>query len=683
MEYSKCWLGYNPIKDYGDEEIVSGVFVCSGSNSTLSEIVNNAVNEIIKAIKDMLGRNLICNTIVDGRELRNIKAGIVLELAGPGALTGITVPDIFTEEGYHLKQEGSIIYVVAKGEKGLLYGAFDIIRRIASGMTIRGIEVFENPSNRYRMLNHWDNTDGSIERGYSGQSFFFRNDEILINKRTKDYARMIASIGINGVVINNVNVRGMAASGLITDRYLNTLKEMAEIFEGYGIKLYLSANFAAPIEIGGIASADPLNESVAKWWKSCVENIYKIIPSFGGFLVKADSEGRPGPFTYGRTHAEGANMLARALKPYGGLVIWRCFVYNCQQDWRDYKTDRARAAYDNFIGLDGAFDDNVILQIKNGPMDFQVREPVVPLFGGLKNTNMMLEVQIAQEYTGQQKHVCYLIPMWKETLEFNTYAKEEGALVKDIVSGRTYNQSSCGIAAVANTGDDYNWTGHDLAAANLYGYGRLCWNTELTAENIASEWIKQTFPMNDMVYKVVLDILMGSWLTYEKYTSPLGIGWMVNPNHHYGPNVDGYEYDRWGTYHRADRNGLGVDRTMKGTGFSGQYNEPNASMYNSKETCPEELLLFFHYIIYDYKLKSGKTLIQHIYDTHFEGVEEVRRMVEDWCSLEGLIPEDLYNRVLERLLIQYDSSKEWRDRINTYFYRKSGVDDEKNRKIYY
>ena len=683
MEYSKCWLAYNPIENYKDNDIVDRIYVCSYGVDSFCDIINNAVNELTKAVKSILGKNIRTIIITDKSEIPTIQSGIILEIADSNSNTDTNVQDLLTDESYQIKQIGNRINIAAKGGTGVLYGAFHLIRIIASGMNLRGIDIIENPINKLRMLNHWDNVDGTIERGYSGQSFFFKDSEIIVNNRTIDYARMVASIGINGVVINNVNVRGMVASGLITDNYLNTLKEISEIFEGYGIKMFISADFAAPIEIGGQSLADPQDKAVSSWWNSIVENIYKIIPGFGGFLIKADSEGRPGPFTYGRTHAEGANVLARALKPYGGLLIWRCFVYNCQQDWRDYKTDRARAAYDNFIRLDGAFDDNVILQIKNGPLDFQVREPVSPLFGGLKNTNMMLELQIAQEYTGQQKHVCYLIPMWKEVLEFNTYAKEEGARVKDIVSGGTYNQINCGLAAVANTGDDYNWTGHDLAAANLYGFGRLSWNTALTSEDIASEWIKQTFPNKERVYKVVQDIILNSWLTYERYTSPLGIGWMVNPNHHYGPNVDGYEYDRWGTYHRADRNGMGVDRTKEGTGYSMQYNEPNASMYNNIETCPEELLLFFHHIRYDYKLKSQKTLIQHIYDTHFEGVEEVKKMVEDWRSLEELIPNDLYSRVLERLMTQYESSKEWRDRINTYFYRKAGVDDEKKRTIYY
>ncbi len=681
MEYSQCWLSYHSVTNYSDMELLQKVYVCN-DNIKAGKITENAVKELTVSLKSMLNTSTEIEQ-VDSSQVRDIKSGVILGLTNSEAFSTLEGSNKLSEEGYLLKQENNLIYIIGQTEKGLLYGTFDLIRKIATGQSIRNLNIVENPKNPFRMLNHWDNLTGDIERGYSGQSFFFKLEEVLVNNRILDYARIVSSVGINAVVINNVNVRGAAASGLITDRYLHKLREMADIFEGYGIKLYVSANFAAPMELGGLPTADPLDDQVAEWWMKCVANIYDKIPGFGGFLIKADSEGRPGPFTYNRTHADGANVLARALKPFGGLLIWRCFVYNCLQDWRDYKTDRARASYDNFMGLDGKFEENVILQIKNGPMDFQVREPVSPLFGGLKKTNMMLEVQAAQEYTGQQKHVCYLIPMWKEVLSFNTYATEEASTIADIVSGRTYNQVYCGMSAVTNTGDDYNWTGHDLAGVNFYGFGRLCWDTELSSEQIAEEWVKQVFPHDENVYQVVMGILMGSWPTYEKYTSPLGIGWMVNPNHHYGPNVDGYEYDKWGTYHRADRDGMGVDRTKNGTGYASQYNEPNASMYEKVETCPEELLLFFHYVRYDYQLKTGKTLIQHIYDTHFEGVEEVEKMVADWRSLEGLIPDDLYKRVADRFNVQLESSKEWRDRVNTYFYRKAGVDDAKNRTIYY
>ena len=589
--------------------------------------------------------------------------------------------DGLKEGGYHLfEREGNLV-IEASDEGGLLYGAFELIKQLQLGSACEGMDICKEPVMPLRMLNHWDNMDGSIERGYSGNSFFFDKDEILVDERIVTYARLLASVGINGTVINNVNVKD-AATWLITDRYFEKLRQLSEIFADYGIKLFLSLNYAAPVELGELDSADPLSEEVREWWKERMKLVFTQVPNLGGFLIKADSEGRPGPFTYGRAHADGANMLAEAAEPYGGLIIWRCFVYNCKQDWRDYKTDRARSGYDNFIELDGTFRDNVILQIKNGPMDFQVREPVHPLFGALEATNQMLEVQIAQEYTGQQRHVCYLIPMFKEVLGFRTYAADADDTVEDIVSGKTFNQTKCGMAAVANTGNDENWTGHDLAAANLYGFGRLAFEPSVKAEDLAGEWIIRTFGEDKAVREVLLFILMNSWRAYEMYNAPLGIGWMVNPNYHYGPNVDGYYYDRWGTYHRADHAGIGVDRSHHGTGYAGLYREPNASMYDSPESCPDELLLFFHHMPYDHRLQSGKTVIQHIYDTHFEGVELVDEMVKRFEGLEGKLPDKAYRRMLERFHHQKEHSREWRDQINTYFYRKSGIADEKGRKIF-
>ena len=587
----------------------------------------------------------------------------------------------FHPEGYKISGNGEKVTVEASDENGILYGCFELIRQLSLGTQTQELSIEKSPAIPLRMLNHWDNMDGSIERGYSGNSFFFEKNEILVDDRIRTYARLLASVGINGTVINNVNVKD-AATDLITDRYFEKLRILSEILAEYGIKLFLSLNYAAPMEISGLPGADPLDEQVIRWWKERMQQVYAAVPGLGGFLIKADSEGRPGPFTYGRTHAQGANMLAEAIEPYGGLIIWRCFVYNCKQDWRDRKTDRARSGYDNFIGLDGQFRDNVILQIKNGPMDFQVREPVHPLFGGLEKTNQMLEVQIAQEYTGQQRHVCYLIPMFKEVLEFRTYCREKDDSVLDLISGKTFGQTKCGIAAVANTGNDENWTGHDLAAANLYGFGRLAFEPQLSAEQIAREWIRLTFGSDPQVMDNLLFILMNSWPAYESYTAPLGIGWMVNPNYHYGPNVDGYEYDRWGTYHRADHLGIGVDRSHNGTGYAGLYREPNASLYDNPEKCPEELLLFFHHMPYEYRLQSGKTILQHIYDTHFDGVALVDEMVRRFEELKGKLPEKQYERMAQRFAHQKEHSREWRDQINTYFYRKTGIPDEKGRKIY-
>ena len=660
MGFEQMWL--NVQKDKPGAQCFKRIVYPEGSR-----IMENAARELQAAIAQMTGKKpVLC------LDLNQDEGAEVISLSlRPG----------FHPEGYKITGNGETVAVEASDENGILYGCFELIRQLSLGTQTQELSIEKSPAIPLRMLNHWDNMDGSIERGYSGNSFFFEKNEILVDDRIRTYARLLASVGINGTVINNVNVKD-AATDLITDRYFEKLRILSEILAEYGIKLFLSLNYAAPMEISGLPGADPLDEQVIRWWKERMQQVYAAVPGLGGFLIKADSEGRPGPFTYGRTHAQGANMLAEAIEPYGGLIIWRCFVYNCKQDWRDRKTDRARSGYDNFIGLDGQFRDNVILQIKNGPMDFQVREPVHPLFGGLEKTNQMLEVQIAQEYTGQQRHVCYLIPMFKEVLEFRTYCREKDDSVLDLISGKTYGQTKCGIAAVANTGNDENWTGHDLAAANLYGFGRLAFEPQLSAEQIAREWIRLTFGSDPQVMDNLLFILMNSWPAYESYTAPLGIGWMVNPNYHYGPNVDGYEYDRWGTYHRADHLGIGVDRSHNGTGYAGLYREPNASLYDDPEKCPEELLLFFHHMPYEYRLQSGKTILQHIYDTHFDGVALVDEMVRRFEELKGKLPEKQYERMAQRFAHQKEHSREWRDQINTYFYRKTGIPDEKGRKIY-
>ncbi|NLZ81788.1 MAG: alpha-glucuronidase [Clostridiales bacterium] len=674
MKWNQAWLRYQNKENYSDKKYLSQVFVCIENRDIIqtSPIITNILDEIKLAYKMMFDLTPEIHFNVDEIEFED-KPHTILHIKAEENILG--------KEGYKLETKGNVLSLEAATAKGLLYGIFHLLRIISIGDSLGDLNIVQIPDNPLRMMNHWDNMDGSIERGYSGHSFFLKDDEVLVNERTKDYARLVASVGINGVVINNVNVRNTATE-LITTKYFDKLRQMAILFEGYGIQLFLSLNFAAPIEVGGLSSADPLEKEVIDWWSAKMAEVYSEVPNLGGFLVKADSEGRPGPFTYGRNHADGANMLAKIVEPYNGLIIWRCFVYNCMQDWRDIKTDRARAGYDNFMPLDGKFLDNVILQIKNGPMDFQIREPISPLLGGLSKTNQILEVQIAQEYTGQQKDLCYLIPMFKEILEFKTYCKEDNDTVADIVSGRSFSQTNCGMATVSNTGDDFNWTGNDLAAANFYGFGRLSFQTSLTAEEIAKEWIAMTISSDEVVMEAIKNMLLTSRKTYENYTSPLGIGWMVNPNHHYGPNVDGYEYDRWGTYHRADCKGLGINRGENGTGYAGQYHEPNASNYNSIEECPEELLLFFHYIEYTYELKSGKTLIQHIYDTHFEGAKQVEDYRETWISLREKIDLDVYERVLDRFDLQLKNAYEWRDIVNSYFYRKSGISDEIGRIIY-
>lgn len=657
QNWSQMWLGYHPIsKDNKNWKVICNDF------SKEDRVVNSAIGEFAKGIKGYFG------------------AGIT-EDDGDVYVLEIVKDTNIANEGYSIKGEKSGVTLSASDENGVIYGVFAILRKLGARIRLEDICEKAAPSNPLRMMNHWDNMDGSIERGYSGESFFFENDDMYVDERTVDYARFMASVGINGIVINNVNVKG-AATYLITDRFFDKVKELQDVFADYGIKLYLSINFAAPIELGGLEVCDPLDEGVIAWWQAKSKEVFEKLPGFGGYLVKADSEGRPGPFTYGRTQADGANMLADAVAPYGGIIIWRCFVYNCTQDWRDYKTDRARAGYDYFKDFDGEYHDNVILQIKNGPMDFQIREPISPLLGGLTKTNQLLEVQIAQEYTGHQIDLCYLIPMFKEVLDFRTYCSEENDTVADIVSGRTMGNKLAGMAAVINTGNDFNWTGNDLAAANLYGFGRLAYNTELSSEEIAREWVALTFDMDKASEDKLTDMLLKSREIYEKYTSPLGIGWMVTPHVHYGPSVDGYEYSRWGTYHRADHKGIGVDRSDKGTGYAQQYYEPNASAYNDPEKCPEELLLFFHHIPYTWKLKSGQTLIQYIYDSHFEGEAEAEQLAADWNSLKDVVDSEVFARVAERFELQVANAKEWRDQVNSYFFRKSDIADEKGRKIY-
>lgn len=666
--YTKGWLDYKELPEEQKKPcFYYPVLIGDG------KIAATAGEEYCTSMAQLLGEPV--ELLGEAIEEPGVYMEVNPELEAPGCEEALAFQTFLIYE-----EEESMI-ITGKSEEALLQGVFAFVRMVYLEELDGKLPYRFTPTMPLRIMNHWDDMDGSIERGYSGQSFFYEDYKMFYNDRIEMYARLMASIGTNAIVINNVNVHEKETY-LITDVYLGMVKKYADLFGRYGIKLFLSVNFAAPMELGGISVSDPLDPAVIGWWEQAVKHIYKVIPEFGGFLVKADSEGRPGPFTYGRTHADGANMLARALAPYGGIVVWRCFVYNCGQDWRDHKTDRARAAYDHFMALDGRFDDNVILQIKNGPMDFQVREPVSPLFGGLKKTNMILEVQIAQEYTGQQIDLCYLIPMWKEILSFDTYGEGEGTTVERVVSGESYGQGLCGIAGVINTGDDENWTGNDLAAANLYGFGRLAADASLSAEQIASEWTRLSLGSSRDVTEVVVPMLCGSWGTYEKYNAPLGIGWMVTPHYHYGPDVDGYEYDRWGTYHRADLHGIGVDRTEQGTGYVSQYNEPWCSVYGDLEKCPEELLLFFHHIPYTYMLRTGKTLIQHIYDTHFEGVQEVETMQKNWNTLKGKISDRAFSCVAERFERQLENAREWRDCVNTYFYRKCGIEDEKGRKIY-
>ncbi|MFF8520747.1 alpha-glucuronidase [Streptomyces werraensis] len=593
-------------------------------------------------------------------------AEFVLEVTGGS-------PD---DESYTLQRERGTTTLTAPSGRGLLYGLFHVVRLGEDAFTGDLAPRTHRPALATRMLDHWDNVAvhpvmGQVERGYAGGSLFWADGEARGDLgRVRAYGRLLAACGINAVAVNNVNVHATEAR-LLTDR-IGDVAAIAGTLRPYGIRTHLSVSFAAPMLLGGPDTADPLDPAVRDWWAAATARVYEAVPDFGGYVVKADSEGQPGPFAYGRSHADGANMLAAALEPHGGTVHWRAFVYDHRQDWRDRSTDRARAAYDHFTPLDGEFADNAVLQVKHGPMDFQVREPVSPLIGAMPDTRLAVELQVTQEYTGQQKHVCWLGPMWSEVLRF----RPDG----EVPAGRLAD----GLVAVSNAGDDRFWTGHPLAQANLYTFGRLAWDPAADPRAVLDEWIALTHPgAPDRLAGGLHAILDGSRATYEKYTAPLGVGFMVQPGHHYGPSVDGYEYSPWGTYHFADRDGIGVDRSVAtGTGYAGQYAEPWARLYESPDTCPDELLLFFHHVPYGHVLHSGKTVIQHIYDTHFEGVEEAEEARRVWAGLADLVEPERHTRVTRRFEEQLRSAREWRDQINSYFLRKSGVPDAHGRTIH-
>ncbi|MCL1844057.1 MAG: alpha-glucuronidase [Defluviitaleaceae bacterium] len=580
------------------------------------------------------------------------------------------------KEGFKVSSgsESGEVKIEGGCESGLLYGVYAMLFRLRQGGSADKLNISDAPAVSARILNHWDNGDGSVERGYAGKSLFWRGGRIGYDlARLRDYARLLASVGINQISVNNVNVRKDTAK-LLTDEGLGDLVKVAEVFRPFGIRLIISVHFDSPVWLGGLKTSDPANAKTAEFWNEAAAGVYAKIPDLAGFLVKADSEFQSGPNAFGHTQDVGANVIARALKPHGGTLYWRCFIYNCLQDWRDTITDRPKAAYDTFFPIDGKFDKNVILQVKHGPSDFQVREPNSPLLGAMSKTREALEFQISQEYTGQQKDLYAWAVQWEEVFEqpFNETRK-----TRDLIG---FDKEIEAIVAVSNTGDDKNWCGHLLAQANLYAFGRMAWNPALTARQVTEEWVALSFAKN--INKPIVDMLLSSRNVYEKYNAPLGIGWMIYVHHHYGPQPDGYEYAKWGTYHRADTKAIGVDRTRMGTGYTAQYQPFVRDLYENLETCPQEMLLYFHRLPYDYRLKCGRTLLQYIYDTHFEGAEEVEGFIKTWDSLKRDLPEDAYNSVRERLEMQLENAKEWRDIINTYFFRKTGIADEKGRRIY-
>jgi alpha-glucuronidase len=468
---------------------------------------------------------------------------------------------------------------------------------------------------------------------------------------------------------------------VLEDDFIAQAKRIADVFRPWGVQISMSVDLSSPKLIGGLDTFDPIDSRVAEWWRKKVDGLYRQIPDFGGFVVKADSEGRSGPSAYGRTPADAANVIARALKPHGGVVFYRAFVYNHHLDWRDPKNDRAKAAYDNFHPLDAKFDDNAIVQIKNGPIDFQVREPVSPLFAGLRSTNEAIELQITQEYTGQQKHLCFLVPMWKEVLDFDMRVDGRSTPVKDLVSGRLFHRPVGGFVGVANVGLDATWLGSPLAMANLYGFGRLAWNPDLRSETIIDEWTRLTFGSEPRVVKTIANLQLSSWPVYESYTGPLGAGTLTNiVGNHYDPGPQSSEENGWGQWHRADHQGIGMDRTMAtGTGYIGQYPPEVQKVYESLADCPDNLLLFFHHVPYTYVLHSGKTVIQHVYDSHHDGAERARGFVAQWKTLEGRVDPERYRDILARFEFQAGEAVKWRDTICNWMYGLSGIPDQKGR----
>lgn len=555
-------------------------------------------------------------------------------------------------EGFRIRHEDNKITLTSPTETGLLYAAYHLLRMQETGQNVVEAQTTENPAYNLRILNHWDNMDRTVERGYAGQSLW--NWEELPNTlsdRYKEYARANASIGINGTVLNNVN----ASPKILSAEYLQKVKALADIFRPYGLRVYLSVNFASPMALDSLSTADPLDKEVIRWWKNKVKEIYRIIPDFGGFLVKANSEGQPGPCDFGRTHAEGANMLADALKPYKGIVMWRAFVYSPSD------ADRAKQAYLEFEPLDGQFRNNVIVQVKNGPIDFQPREPYSPLFGAMQHTPLMAEFQVTQEYLGHSNHLAYLAPMWKEFFEFVAPASLKA------------------VAGVANIGTDANWCGHTFAQANWYAFGRLAWQPSLSSGNIADEWLKQTFgsqpsDISAQLKKMMLD----SHEAVVNYMMPLGLHHIFAWGHHYGPepwcSIHGARPD-WlpSYYHRADKQGIGFDRSSKGSNAVAQYPETLAKQYDKIDTCPEEYLLWFHHVPWSHRMKSGRSLWDELCHHYDNGVRQVRDFQKIWDAAEKYIDAERFHEVQSKLKIQARDAVWWKDACLLYFQEFSGM----------
>ena len=581
-------------------------------------------------------------------------------------------------EGYLIRStriDGHAVTVIAANDDvGALYGAFHFLRLLQTGQPLQGLDIVESPRVQLRVLDHWDNLDRSVERGYAGQSIWdWHRLPDYLDPRYTDYARANASLGINGTVLNNVNANALS----LTAPYLEKAAALAGVMRPYGIRVYLSARFSAPIEIGGLKTADPLDPAVRKWWRNKAEEIYKAIPDFGGFLVKANSEGQPGPQDYGRSHADGANMLAAAVAPHGGIVMWRAFVYSHEQP-----DDRAKQAYSEFVPLDGKFADNVIVQVKNGAIDFQPREPFHPLFGAMPRTPLMMEFQITKEYLGFATHLVYQGALYEETLESDTMARGKGSTVARVIDGSLPGDTPAkrrltGMAGVANIGSDRNWSGSQFDQANWYAFGRLAWNPQGSSKAIAADWVRMTFSNDARFVAPVVGMMMASREAVVDYMTPLGLHHLMGRGHHYGPAPwdAGSERADWDPvyYHRADRNGIGFDRSATGSNAVAQYGPPVAAGFGDVQRVPEQYLLWFHHVPWDFRMQSGRPLWGELVDRYDRGVDEVKAMRTTWAGLSGYVDEERYRQVADFLAIQQNEAQWWRDASIAYWQSLNGL----------
>ena len=656
----RLWLRYAPPGDAAKSyrTLIRSLLV-EGASPT-ADIIRN---EVRPALTSMLGAapepatTIGANTLVIGTPATSTA---IRGLGWDRELTSLG------REGFVIRStrvaNQPAIAVASSDDVGALYGAFHLLRLMQTAQPIDRLNVAERPRVQLRMLNHWDNMDGTIERGYAGRSLWQWNDlPGKLDQRYTDYARANASIGINATVINSVNANAI----VFTPEYLDKVAALATLWRPYGLRMFLSANFASPIRIGGLKTADPLDQTVIDWWKAKADEIYTRIPDFGGFLVKANSEGQPGPKDYKRNHAQGANCLADAVAPHGGHVIWRAFIYD-----EDVDPDRAKRAYIEFTKLDGQFRPNVLVQVKNGAIDFMPREPFHPLFGALNKTPVLAEIQATQEYLGQARHLVYLGTMWEEFLDADTYAKGKGSTVGKVIEGQVIPQRVTGIASVLNPGLDRNWCGHHFSQSNWYASGRLAWTPELSAKQIADEWTRMTFTNEPKTAATIVDLMMGSREAFVNYTMPLGLHHLIGGNH-YAPmpqNAKAPRADWTATYyHQASPEGIGFDRSMRGNQAVGQYFPTVRDQFDNLRTCPEMFLLWFHRLPWDYKLRSGKTLWAGIVEKYQEGARQALAMQHTWSSLADKIDPQRHKEVAERLVIQVADAQKWRDEILQYF----------------